>query len=69
MLFDNNNATATIDICYTIGSQRLKEDVLSLELATIKDFLRFHVIISRERIDDKRIMLKYKEHVIVILTI
>lgn len=34
---------------------RLGEGVSPLDLATIKDFLRFHVAISRGRIDDERI--------------
>ena len=55
MLFDND--AAAIDVCHAIGSRYLKEDVLSPDLATIKDFLRFHVIISRERIDDEQIIV------------
>lgn len=51
MLFDND--AATIDVYHAIGSRYLEEDVLSPDLATIKDFLRFHVIISRGRIDDE----------------
>ena len=51
MLFDND--AAAIDVYHAIGSRYLEEDVLSPDLATIKDFLRFHVIISRGRIDDE----------------
>lgn len=46
---------AAVDVCHATGPQRLGEDVLPLDLATIKDFLRFHVAISRGRIDDERI--------------
>lgn len=45
----NNDAAA--DACYT-KAQSLREVLPPLYLATIKDFLRFHVAISRERIDD-----------------
>ena len=46
---------AAVDICHTTGARRLGEGVPPLDLATIKDFLRFHVAISRGRIDDERI--------------
>ena len=52
VLFDN--ATA-VDVYHAIGPQRLEEGFLPLDLATIKDFLRYHVAISRGRIDDERI--------------
>lgn len=52
---DDDDAAATVDICHTTGSQPLGEGVLPLGLATIKDFLRFHVVISRGRVDDERI--------------
>ena len=50
----SDNATA-VDVCHATGPQRLEEGVLPLDLATIKDFLRYHVAISRGRIDDERI--------------
>ena len=50
----SDNGTA-VDVCHTTGPQRLEEGVLPLDLATIKDFLRYHVAISRGRIDDERI--------------
>lgn len=55
VLSDDDDDAATVDICHTTGLQRLREGALPLGLATIKDFLRFHVAISRGRIDDKRI--------------
>ena len=45
---------AKVDACHTTRPQRLREGVPPPDLATIKDFLRFHVAISRGRIDDKR---------------
>ena len=51
----SNDAAAAVDVCYATGPRHLGEGVLSPDLATIKDFLRFHVVISRGRIDDKRI--------------
>lgn len=50
----SDNATA-VDVCHATGPQRLEEGVLPLDLATIKYFLRYHVAISRGRIDDERI--------------
>ena len=52
---DDDDDAATVDICHTTGPQRLGEGVLPLGLVTIKDFLRFHVAISRGRIDDEQI--------------
>ena len=43
---------AAVDVCYTMRIRRLGEDVPAPDLATIKDFLRFHVAISRGRIDE-----------------
>ena len=47
--------SAPVDIGYTTRPRRLREGVPPPDLATIKDFLRFHVAISRGRIDDERI--------------
>lgn len=52
VLSDKN---AAVDVCYATGAQRLKENICPLDLGTIKYFLRFHVAISRGRIEDKRI--------------
>ena len=45
---------AKVDAYHTTKPQRLREGVSPPDLATIKDFLRFHVAISWGRIDDKR---------------
>ena len=50
--FDDDVA---IVACHTTNSQRLREELSFLDLAIIKDFLRFHVAISRRRIDDEQI--------------
>ena len=47
------NQQATVDASYTTGAQRLHEGLPPLDLATIKDFLRFIAAISRGTIDDK----------------
>lgn len=41
------------DASHTTGAQRLRSGLPPLDLATIKDFLRFIVAISRGVIDDK----------------
>ena len=46
---------AAVVACHTTMSQRLREGLPSFDLVIIKDFLRFHVAISRGRIDDERI--------------
>ncbi len=51
LLSDNDAAT---DACYS-KARSLQEGLPPLNLATIKDFLRFHVAISRGRIDDEQI--------------
>ena len=43
MLFDNN--ATTIDVYYAIESRYLKEDILFLDLATIKDFIKILTIL------------------------
>ncbi len=48
-------ADPAIDVYSTTGVWSLEEGSTPPDLATIKDFLRFHVAISRGRIDDKRI--------------
>ena len=48
-----------VDACHTTRPQRLREGIPPSDLATIKDFLRFHVAISRRRIDDKRITVDF----------
>lgn len=53
-MLSDGDAT-TVDICHATGPRHLGEGVLPLDLATIKDFLRFHFAISRGRIDDERI--------------
>ena len=50
---------AAVDVCHATKPQRLGEGVLPPNLAIIKDFLRFHVVISRERIDDERIIVDF----------
>lgn len=42
----------TVNVCYTMEAQSLREGLLSLSLATIKDFLRFIVATSQGIIDD-----------------
>lgn len=37
---------AAVDVCHATGPRQLGEGVFPLHLATIKDFLRFHVAIS-----------------------
>lgn len=44
---------AAVDACST-KARSLREGLPPPNLATIKDFLRFHVAISRGRIDDER---------------
>ena len=39
VLSDN---AAAVEVCYAVGPQRLRGDVLPLCLTIIKDFLRFH---------------------------
>ena len=52
-LSDDDHAT-TVDFCHAIGLRHLKEGALPLDLANIKYSLRFHVAISRGRLDDER---------------
>ena len=52
--YDSDNAAA-VDVCYAIGPRCLGEGVLPLDLAIIKDFIRFHVAICRGRLDDEQI--------------
>lgn len=47
------NQQTTVDASYTTGAQRLREGLPPLDLAIIKDFLRFIAAISRGIIDDK----------------
>ena len=54
VLSDDDDAAA-IDVYHATKPQRLREGVVPLDLATINDLLRFHVAISRGRIDDERI--------------
>ena len=51
-LSDND---AAIVLYHTTMPQCLREGLPPPDLATVKDFLRFHVAISRRRIDDERI--------------
>ncbi len=44
---------AAVDVSYTAGAQRLREGLPPLDLATIKDFLRFITSISDGIIDDE----------------
>ena len=53
MLSDDD--AAAIDVYHATKPQRLGEGVVPPDIATINDFLRFHVAISRGRIDDERI--------------
>ena len=46
---------AAVDVCHMMGIRRLGEGVPTPDLATIKDFLNFHVTISWGRINDERI--------------
>ena len=55
ILFDDD--VATIVAYHTTISQRFREELSSFDLIIIKDFLRFYVAISRERIDDERITI------------
>ena len=43
-----------VDAGHATRPQHLREGVSPPDLATIKDFLRFHVALSRGRIDDER---------------
>ena len=52
---------AAVDVCHATRPQHPGEGVFPLDLATIKNFLRFHVAISRGRIDDERITI-YSEN-------
>lgn len=45
---------AAVNVCHATGAQCLREGS-PLDLTTIEDLLRFHVAVSRGRIDDKRI--------------
>lgn len=47
------NQQVTVDTSYTTEAQRLREGLPTLDLATIKDFLRCIAAISRGTIDDK----------------
>lgn len=47
------NQQVTVDASYTTGAQRIREGLPLLDLATIKDFLRFIATISRGTIDEK----------------
>lgn len=49
-----SNDSATVDAGHTTRPGRLREGLPPPDLATIKDFLRFHVAISRGRIDEQR---------------
>lgn len=44
---------SAVDICHTVGAQRLREGLPPLDLATIKDFLRFIASVSDGIIDDE----------------
>jgi hypothetical protein len=44
---------ATANTCPTMTQRCLKRGLPTPDLATIKDFLRFHVAISRGRIDEE----------------
>ena len=50
-LFDDDNV---VDVSYIIKARSLREDLSSLDLVIIKNFLRFIVVISREIIDDEQ---------------
>ena len=43
---------AAVDVPYTIGARSLRKGLPPLDLATIKDFLRFVIATSRGVIDD-----------------
>jgi len=43
---------AAVNVSYTIGARSLREGLPPLDLATIKDFLRFIIATSRGIIDD-----------------
>ncbi|KAL9126229.1 MAG: hypothetical protein Q9217_004689 [Psora testacea] len=49
-IFDDE---ATVDVSYTTRAWRLREGLPSLDLATIKDFLRFIAAVSHGIIDDE----------------
>ena len=51
----SDDDAAAIDVYHAPKPQRLGEDVVPPNLATINDFLRFYVVISRGRIDDEQI--------------
>lgn len=53
VLYDDG---AAVDICHTKGIPRLGEGVPAPDLATIKDYLRFHVAIRKSRSDIFRIL-------------
>ena len=53
LALSNDDATA-VDVCHATVPPHLGEGVLPLDVATIRDFLRYHISMSRERIDDKR---------------
>jgi len=46
--------TDTAEDAYCTKARRIQKGLPLLDLAIIKDFLRFHVAISRGRIDDER---------------
>ena len=50
----SDNETAIV-ACDTTRSQRLKKEIPPPDLTTIKDFLRFHIVINRKKIDNERI--------------
>ena len=51
----SDDDAAAIHVYHATKPQRLGEGVVPPDLATTNDFLRFHVSISRGRIDDERI--------------
>ena len=55
VLFDDD-VTAVNAYC-TTGLRHLRKGVLPLDIATIKDLLRFYVTISQGRIDEERIIV------------
>lgn len=44
----------TVDVCHATGLRHLEEGAIPLDLASIKYFPRFHITISRGRLDDER---------------
>lgn len=49
----STNSQSAVNVPNTIGPKRLQEGLPPLDLATIKDFLRFKASISEGRIDEE----------------